>query len=132
MPLSCHGDGPGAERILSVTSQSHFPLATRSAARSSHEVNKLALLPDEVLREMIDDDLVLAHRRRALNPDNPMIRGTAQNPDVFFQSREASTPFYQRVPGIVEHAFETFERLTGRSYKLFDYHGAPDAETVMV
>ena len=100
--------------------------------RTSHEVNKLALIPDEVLREMIDDDLVLAHRRRALNPDHPVIRGTAQNPDVFFQSREASTPFYQRVPAIVEQAFTTFERLTGRSYRLFTYHGAPDAKTVMI
>ena len=62
--------------------------------RTSHEVNKVTLLPDDVLRAMIDDDLVLAHRRRALNPDNPFIRGTAQNPDVYFQAREASAPFF--------------------------------------
>ena len=100
--------------------------------RTSHEVNKLALLPDEVLREMIDDDLVIAHRRRALNPDNPFIRGTAQNPDVYFQGREAINPFYARVPGIVENALERFAALTGRRYRLFDYFGAPDAERVIL
>ena len=100
--------------------------------RTSHEVNKLALLPDEVLREMIDDDLVIAHRRRALNPDNPFIRGTAQNPDVYFQGREAINPFYARVPGIVENAMERFAALTGRRYRLFDYFGAADAERVIL
>ncbi len=100
--------------------------------RTSHEVNKIALLPDAVLREMIDDDLVLAHRRRALNPDNPVIRGTAQNPDVYFQAREAINPFYQRVPGIVEAAMAKFGNLTGRHYQLFEYFGAPDAETVAI
>jgi pyruvate-ferredoxin/flavodoxin oxidoreductase len=100
--------------------------------RTSHEVNKIELLPDSVLREMIDDDLVLAHRRRALNPDNPFIRGTAQNPDVYFQAREAINPFYERVPGIVEAAMEKFGALTGRRYRLFDYFGAPDAERVVV
>ena len=100
--------------------------------RTSHEVNKLALLPDQVLREMIDDDLVLAHRRRALNPDNPFIRGTAQNPDVYFQGREAINPFYKRVPSVVESVMAKFNALTGREYKLFEYFGAPDAERVMV
>ena len=100
--------------------------------RTSHEVSKLALIPDAVLRAMIDDDLVLAHRARALNPDAPVIRGTAQNPDVFFQAREACNVFHQRVPGVVEAAMETFAGMTGRAYRLFDYRGAPDAETVMV
>ena len=73
--------------------------------RTSHEINKVTVLPDEVLRAMIDDDLVLAHRRRALNPDNPFIRGTAQNPDVYFQAREASAPFFQLAPAIVERSW---------------------------
>ncbi|TVR98385.1 MAG: pyruvate:ferredoxin (flavodoxin) oxidoreductase [Rhodospirillales bacterium] len=100
--------------------------------RTSHEVNKVTLLPDDVLRAMIDDDLVLAHRRRALNPDNPFIRGTAQNPDVYFQGREACSPFYAAVPGIVEATMEKFGDLTGRRYRLFEYFGAPDAERVIV
>jgi pyruvate-ferredoxin/flavodoxin oxidoreductase len=81
---------------------------------------------------MIDDDLLLAHRRRALNPDNPFIRGTSQNPDVYFQAREASAPFFRLTPGIVERAMERFDALTGRRYRLFDYYGAPDAERVLV
>ena len=100
--------------------------------RTSHEVGKVHLLPDETLRTMIDEDLVLAHRRRALSPENPFIRGTAQNPDVYFQAREACNPFYQRVPAIVERAFEKFAGLAGRRYKLFDYFGAPDAERIIV
>src|SRR5512134_1081011 len=100
--------------------------------RTSHEVNKVFLIPDAVLREMIDDDLVIAHRRRALNPDNPFIRGTAQNPDVYFQSRETVNVFYDATPSIVEAAMEKFGKLTGRHYKLFDYFGAPDAERIMI
>jgi pyruvate-ferredoxin/flavodoxin oxidoreductase len=100
--------------------------------RTSHEVNKIFLLGDDVLRAMIDEELVLAHRHRALNPDNPFIRGTAQNPDVYFQGREACNPFYARVPAIVEAAMDKFAGLTGRRYRLFDYFGAPDAEHVLV
>ena len=100
--------------------------------RTSHEVNKVSLLPDGVLRAMIDDDLVLAHRRRALNPDNPVVRGTAQNPDVYFQAREAINPFYAHTPAIVEKAMDKFGALSGRHYKLFDYYGAPDAERVVL
>jgi pyruvate-ferredoxin/flavodoxin oxidoreductase len=100
--------------------------------RTSHEINKVTVLPDEVLQAMIDDDLVLAHRRRALNPDNPFVRGTAQNPDVYFQAREASEPFFRLTPAVVEKAMERFGALTGRRYKLFDYFGPPDAERVLV
>ena len=100
--------------------------------RTSHEVNKLTLLSDEQIRAMIDEDLVIAHRRRGLNPDNPFIRGTAQNPDVYFQARETVNPFYARVPGTVEAAMDKFAELTGRRYRLFDYYGAPDAERVLV
>ena len=81
---------------------------------------------------MIDDELVRAHRGRRLTPDNPVIRGTAQNPDVFFQARESVNPFYAACPGIVQDAMDKFAELTGRQYHLFDYVGAPDAERVIV
>lgn len=100
--------------------------------RTSHEVNKLTLLSDEQLRAMIDEDLVIAHRRRALNPDNPFIRGTAQNPDVYFQARETPNIFYLKTPAIVEAAMDKFAEVAGRRYKLFDYYGAPDAERVVI
>ncbi len=100
--------------------------------RTSHEVNKIDLLFEEEARSLIDEDLVKAHRARALNPDRPVMRGTAQNPDVFFQAREASNPYYLAVPGIVTASFERFGALTGRHYRLFDYEGAPDAERVLV
>ncbi len=100
--------------------------------RTSHEVNKVQLISDDVLRAMIDDDLVIAHRNRALNPDNPFIRGTAQNPDVYFQARETVNIFYDATPAIVENAMAKFAELTGRHYKLFDYYGAPDAERVAI
>jgi pyruvate-ferredoxin/flavodoxin oxidoreductase len=100
--------------------------------RTSHEVNKISLISDDQMRAMIDVDLVIAHRRRALNPDNPFIRGTAQNPDTYFQSRETVNIFYQRVPGIVENAMAKFAELVGRRYQLFDYFGAPDAERIVI
>ncbi len=100
--------------------------------RTSHEVNTLNLVPDAAIRAMIDDDLVRAHRDRALNPEHPVVRGTAQNPDVFFQAREASNRFYLAAPGIVAAAMRRFARLTGRAYQLFDYVGAADAERVIV
>jgi pyruvate-ferredoxin/flavodoxin oxidoreductase len=100
--------------------------------RTSHEVNKLELLSDEVLLKLIDDDLVQAHRDRALNPDRPFIRGTAQNPDVFFQARETVNPYYQACPGLVQEVMDQFAELTGRSYHLFDYVGAEDAQRVII
>ncbi|HEX9118514.1 MAG TPA: pyruvate:ferredoxin (flavodoxin) oxidoreductase, partial [Anaerolineae bacterium] len=100
--------------------------------RTSHELTKVEELSDDDLRAMIDDRLVLAHRSRALSPDHPMIKGTAQNPDVYFQAREASNPFYLAVPGIVQETMDQFARLAGRQYHLFDYAGAPDAEHVVV
>jgi pyruvate-ferredoxin/flavodoxin oxidoreductase len=100
--------------------------------RTSHEVNKLELLPEEDVRALIDEELVTAHRARALNPDKPVLRGSAQNPDVFFQAREACNPFYLAVPGIVQESMDRFARLTQRQYRLFDYQGAPDAERVLV
>ncbi|MDR3707283.1 MAG: pyruvate:ferredoxin (flavodoxin) oxidoreductase [Capsulimonadaceae bacterium] len=100
--------------------------------RTSHEVVKIEQIPVAVIRKMIDDDLVRAHRQRALSPDHPVIRGTAQNPDVYFQGREASNPFYLATPNIVQEEFDKFAALTGRQYHLFDYVGAPDAEQVIV
>ncbi|MBN2583988.1 MAG: 2-oxoacid:acceptor oxidoreductase family protein, partial [Planctomycetes bacterium] len=100
--------------------------------RSSHEINKVEQLTDDDLRAMIDDDLVLAHRHRAMNPEKPFIRGTAQNPDVFFQAREACNPFYLKAPEIVQKAMDKFAKIAGRHYHLFDYVGAPDAERVIV
>lgn len=100
--------------------------------RTSHEISKIDLLSDDVLREMIDEARVLEHRARALSPDHPVIRGTAQNPDVFFQARETVNPFYAACPAIVQRAMDQFAELTGRQYRLFEYHGAPDAERVVV
>jgi pyruvate-ferredoxin/flavodoxin oxidoreductase len=100
--------------------------------RTSHEVNKLTLLTDDDMRAMIREDLVLAHRNRGLNPDRPFIRGTAQNPDTYFQARETVNPFYAKVPGIVQAAMDKFAGITGRAYKLFDYFGDPNAERVVV
>ena len=100
--------------------------------RTSHEVDKIEQLTDDDLRAMIDDELVRAHRARALSPNHPVLRGSAQNPDVFFQARETINPFYTKVPGIVQKAMDKFAKLTGRAYHLFDYIGAPDAERVII
>jgi pyruvate-ferredoxin/flavodoxin oxidoreductase len=100
--------------------------------RTSHEVAKVEMLTDDDLRAMIDEELVLAHRARALTPDRPVLRGTAQNPDVFFQAREACNPFYAAVPAIVQKTMDKFAALTSRRYQLYEYYGAPDAERVIV
>lgn len=100
--------------------------------RTSHEVSKLEVLSDEIIRSMIDEDNVIAFKRRALNPDRPFIRGTAQNPDIYFQSRETVNPFYTRCPEIVEKSMRKFGQLTGREYKLFEYFGSPTAERVII
>src|SRR5438067_2517304 len=100
--------------------------------RSSHEVMKIEEVSDEQIRAMIDEELVQAHRSRALTPDHPVMRGTAQNPDVFFQSRERANSFYDATPAIVERVMSKFGELIGRQYHLFDYVGAADAERVIV
>jgi pyruvate-ferredoxin/flavodoxin oxidoreductase len=100
--------------------------------RTSHEVAKILPIGDDVIRAMIDDKYLIDFRKNALSSDRPIIRGTAQNPDFFFQAREACTPYYLAVPGIVQSVMDRFATLTGRSYKLFDYYGAPDAERVIV
>ncbi|MEX6688343.1 pyruvate:ferredoxin (flavodoxin) oxidoreductase [Danxiaibacter flavus] len=100
--------------------------------RTSHEINEVDILPDDIIRQMINEEDVIRHRNRSLNPSNPFIRGTAQNPDVFFQGREAANQYYQNVPGIVEDTMKQFASLTGRSYKLFEYYGDPQAESVII
>ncbi len=100
--------------------------------RTSHEVMKVDQLPYDVMKEMIDNDLVRAHRMRGLNPENPSIRGTSQNPDVYFAARETVNRYYLEAPGVVQKAMDKFAKLTGRSYHLFDYVGAPDAERVAI
>ncbi len=100
--------------------------------RTSHEINKIEQLEDADLRAMIDDSLVRAHRARGLSPEHPVIRGTAQNPDVYFQARESANPYYTACPAIVQKYMDKFAAITGRQYRLFDYIGAPDAERVIV
>jgi pyruvate-ferredoxin/flavodoxin oxidoreductase len=100
--------------------------------RTSHEVNSAELLTDDQLRELIPFELVLDHRQRALSPEHPYIRGTAQNPDVYFQARESSNPFYIEAPGHVERAMEKFEHIAGRHYEIVEYHGDPEADRVVI
>ena len=100
--------------------------------RTSHEVNKIELLTEDDMRALINMDRVIEHRQRALSPDHPVLRGTAQNPDVFFQAREAGNLFYDAAPDKVQAVMDKFAQVVGRSYHLFDYVGAPDAERVIV
>ncbi len=100
--------------------------------RTSHEIGTISLLSDEQIRAMIDDNLVREFRGRALTPEHPVVRGTAHNPDTFFQARETVNPFYDRTPDAVQHTMDRFAELTGRHYHLFDYEGPPDAERVLV
>ena len=100
--------------------------------RTSHEVNKIEMLTEDDMRALINMDRVFEHRQRALSPDHPVMRGTAQNPDVFFQMRETANAFYDACPGKVQAAMDKFAEVVGRQYRLFDYVGAPDAERVIV
>lgn len=100
--------------------------------RTSHEVSKIVPITDDIIRGVLDDKYIIEFRKSALSPDRPIIRGTAQNPDVFFQAREACSPYYVAVPGIVQSVMDRVAKLTGRAYHLFDYVGAPDAERVII
>ncbi len=100
--------------------------------RTSHEVNKIEKIDDDMIREMIDEELVTVLRTRAMSPEHPSVRGTAQNPDVFFQAREAGNTFYKKTPAIVQKAMDRFAKISGRKYHLFDYTGAPDATEVII
>jgi len=100
--------------------------------RTSHEVNKIHCLDDAIIDKLVDHDLVLAHLKRGLNPNDPVMRGTAQNPDTYFQARESVNSFYQAVPGIVQQKMDELAAETGRVYRLFDYYGDPDADSVVI
>lgn len=100
--------------------------------RTSHEMATISALSDDDLRALVDNELIAAHRARALSPDHPFIRGTAQNPDVYFQAREACNPYYLAAPMLVQQAMDKLYDRVGRKYHLFDYEGAPDAERVLV
>jgi pyruvate-ferredoxin/flavodoxin oxidoreductase len=100
--------------------------------RTSHEVGKITPISDDAIKALLDDKHIMEYRQRALSSDRPIIRGTAQNPDVFFQAREACQPYYDAVPGIVQKVMDKVAKLTGRAYHLFDYYGAADAERIII
>lgn len=100
--------------------------------RTSHEVQKVEMLGEDEMKSMIDDELIFAHRSRSLTPDQPVLRGTAQNPDIYFQARETVNPFYDNCVEITQQVMDDFAKLTGRQYQLFEYHGDPQAERVIV
>src|SRR5438034_2520551 len=100
--------------------------------RTSHEINKIETLTEDDMLALIDMERVFEHRQRGLSPDHPVLRGTAQNPDVFFQSREAINPFYRACPTIVQDVMDRFAARTGRAYELFDYVGTPDADRIII
>ena len=100
--------------------------------RTSHEISKIDMIPDEVIKKMMPEDKIMEHKKHSLDPDNPVLRGTSQNPDVFFQAREAANGFYDKVPGIVQDVMDEFYELTGRKYSLFYYIGHPEAERVSI
>jgi pyruvate-ferredoxin/flavodoxin oxidoreductase len=124
-------DGALIAQIATLRSRVPF-LHFFDGFRTSHEVNTLTLLSDEQIRSLISDDLVRAHRARALTPEQPVIRGTAHNPDTFFQARETVNPYYEKLPAITQAAMDDFAKVSGRVYHLFDYEGAPDAERVVI
>jgi len=144
--MATRGTGFALLASNSVQEAMDFPLIAQAATlesrvpflhffdgfRTSHEVSKIELLTPEDMKALINDDLVRAHRKRALSPDNPFIRGTAQNPDVFFQARETVNPYYLNCPDIVQKVMDKFEKVVGRKYELFQYFGAPDAERIII
>jgi pyruvate-ferredoxin/flavodoxin oxidoreductase len=118
---------------MASTLESRVPfLSFFDGFRTSHEVDKIEMISEDIIKEMIDEELVNAHRNRALTPDHPFIRGTAQNPDVFFQNRETINKYYTDCPGIVQKNMDKLAALTGRQYKLFDYFGHPEADRIIV
>jgi pyruvate-ferredoxin/flavodoxin oxidoreductase len=144
--MACRSTGWGMIAANSVQETMDFALISQIASwrsrlpfihffdgfRTSHEVSKIELIDDAVMRALVDEKLIAEFRARAMTPDKPVLRGTAQNPDVFFQSREAANSFYSACPDIVQKVMDEFAALTGRNYNLFDYTGAKDAEQVVV
>jgi pyruvate-ferredoxin/flavodoxin oxidoreductase len=118
-------------QAASLSSRVPF-LCIMDGFRTSHEAAKIEMVSVDEIRALIDDERIREHRRRAMNPDAPVCRGTAQNPDVYFQGRETVNPFYKACPGIVQETMDKFARITGRAYRLFDYVGDPEAERVIV
>ncbi len=137
MAMLCSGSVQEAQDFACIahtaTLRSRIPfLHFFDGFRTSHEISKIEILPESVIERLYDKRSVAAHRHRAMTPDRPTIRGTAQNPDVFFQARERSNPYYSKLPQIIASVFEAFEEETGRRYDLFDYYGHPEAERVIV
>ena len=144
--MACRGTGFAMLGSASVQEVMDMALIAQSASlksripflhffdgfRTSHELNKIELISDSVIKEMIDDELVFQHRKRALSPDHPLIRGTSQNPDVYFQTRETVNPYYKALPKIVQQTMDQFAQLTGRQYKLFDYFGSKKATELVI
>ena len=144
--MACRSTGWGMLGAASVQEAMDFALISQAASfrsrlpfihffdgfRTSHEVSKIEMLDESVLRALIDDKIIAEIRARAMSPDQPILRGTAQNPDAFFQGREAANSFYAACLDIVQKVMDEFAAQTGRKYKLFDYYGAPDAENVIV
>ncbi|HTY86546.1 MAG TPA: pyruvate:ferredoxin (flavodoxin) oxidoreductase [Candidatus Acidoferrum sp.] len=144
--MACRSTGWGMLASASVQEAHDFALISQAASlrsripfvhffdgfRTSHEVQKIEALTDADLSALIDSQLIAAHRARAMSPDHPVLRGTAQNPDAFFQGREACNAFYTGCPQIVQEAMDKFAKVVGRAYKLFDYVGAPDADRIVV
>ena len=135
--LLCAGSVQEAHDLAAVahavTLRARVPfLCFMDGFRTSHELQRVARLSDEDLRALVDEELVLSHRGRALSPDRPSLRGTAQNPDAFFQGREAANPFHEAVPGLVQAAFDRLGERSGRRYRLCEYVGHPQAERVLV
>jgi len=144
--MACRSTGWGMLGAASVQETMDFALISQIAAwrsrlpfihffdgfRTSHEVSKIEMIEDSIMRALVDEKLLAALRARGMTPDQPTLRGTAQNPDAFFQGREATNLFYDRCPDIVQQVMDEFAALSGRQYNLFDYVGAPDAERVIV
>jgi pyruvate-ferredoxin/flavodoxin oxidoreductase len=126
------GDGHGPHRACRGPRVAHAFLHFFDGFRTSHEVNKIEMLAEDDMRALINMDRVFEHRQRALSPDHPVLRGTAQNPDVFFQMRERANSYYDACPKIVQSVMNKFAEVVGRSYRLVNYVGAPDAERVIV
>ncbi|PZU97038.1 MAG: pyruvate:ferredoxin (flavodoxin) oxidoreductase [Cyanobium sp.] len=125
------GDFAAIASLASLRSRLPF-LHFFDGFRTSHEIQKVQLIPDHTLAALIPPELIAAHRARGLSPDHPVVRGTSQNPDVAFQAREAANPFHDAGPEQVQAAMDAFAALTGRAYRLFEYHGDPTAERVVV
>src|SRR5205823_985868 len=131
--VEMQSEAGAAGTVHSATLRARVPfLHFFDGFRTSHEVAKIEKLTDDDLRSLLDDQLIAAHRRRALTPDHPVLRGSAQNPDVFFQAREAVNPYYLACPEIVQDAMDALAARVGRQYRLFDYVGHPEAERVLV